>query len=130
MSKTSMAVSGVLALMATACASGPQIGDEFWTGSCSIDESGWRLIEAPKNADQYRQLAENDPPFGSQKTDPEIWGRYSDETWIQNDDGETVLCLTDGPAWKAWGSTFWRFGSFDQKGVLIVTDKGATITVG
>jgi len=131
MSNNCVAVSAVLALMATACVGSPQIGDELSLFRCGTHDGGWRLIDIPENASLYRQRAEMDSPYRSKNVSADMWGRYSDETWLENEAGEKVLCLTDGPPSRAWGSTFWRFepynGSTDGP---IIADKGATVVVG
>lgn len=126
-------VAAVLSLMASAsaCASTYQIGDKADLHNCGVDSSGWIYSEAPNNADEYRRLAAEEPHFNSEKISAGEWGHYGEETWLTNSSGEVILCLTDGPPWEAWGSSFWKFAApIENSGQLQIADQGATITVG
>lgn len=124
-------VAAAFSLMASACASGPQIGDEAPRFTCGSDGSGWMLSEAPDNADEYRRLAAENPPFRTNKISEDEWGHHDRETWMAKPSGEVILCLADGVPWEAWATSFWHFGAPDKEsGRLTVTDQGATIIVG
>lgn len=124
-------VAAILSLMASACASGPQIGDQAPADICGSDGSDWILSAVPDNADTYRQLAVEAPLYESDKISKDEWGRYDQETWLTKSSGEVILCLADGPPWEAWATTFWVFSAPDAAtGELAVADQGATILVG
>ncbi|MEP2462811.1 MAG: hypothetical protein ABJI42_02035 [Henriciella sp.] len=124
-------VAAALSLMASACASGPQFDDEAPRFACGSDASGWILSDAPDNADEYRRLAAENPPFGTDKISGDEWGHHDRETWMAKPSGEVILCLADGVPWEAWSTSFWHFGARDNEtGRLTVADQGATIIVG
>ena len=124
-------VVAALSMMASACASAYQIGDEAPYRTCGTDSSGWIISDAPANADNYRQLATESPHFESQHISESEWGHYDQETWLIKSSGEVILCLADGPPWEAWSSSFWRFTPPDENsGQLKIAEQAATITVG
>ena len=124
-------VVAVLSLMASACASGPQIGDEPPRFSCGTEPSGWILSEAPKNADDYRRLASESPHVKANKVSANEWGQYDQETWLIRSSGEVILCLADGHPWDAWATRFWKFTAPNaESGELEVADSGETIKIG
>lgn len=124
-------VAAALSLMASACASGPQIGDEAPRFSCGTDSTGWVLIEPPRNADDYRRLAAEFPNLKTEKISASEWGHHDQETWLIKSSGEVILCLADGPPWEAWTTSFWKFAAPDEhSGQLEIADQAATIIVG
>jgi len=124
-------VAAVLSMMASACASSPQIGSEPPRFVCGMDSSGWILSEAPKNADHYRRLAAENRHVATKKISASEWGHYDEETWLTKPSGEVILCLADGPPWEAWATDFWIFDAADEgTSQLKIVDQGATITVG
>ena len=124
-------VATVLSLMASACASSFQVGDEAPRFGCGIDSAGWIISEAPENADEYRNLAVKYPIFETQKIPSVEWGRHQRETWLIKSSGEVVLCLADGLPWESWSTSFWRFEAPDEhSGQLKIANKAATIIVG
>lgn len=127
---TDLRVVALLSLMASACTSHGQIGSEPPRYACGTDSSGWIISEAPKNADEYRRLAVENPQFPTDKISADEWGQYDQETWLIQSSGEVVLCLADGPPWEAWSTSFWRFTSEDEHGTVKIADHGGTITVG
>lgn len=128
MSSRLTTLSAVLAFMTASCANTPQYGDPLSTTKCSTDQGNWVLIPSPENADEFRMLASQQSIRQSYSITEREWGRYDDETWLESENGEIVLCLTDGPPTEAWASTWWRFSSDNNE--LTMVDRGATITVG
>lgn len=129
--KPDMRVAGALAMMASACATGVQYGDESPQYTCGTDTRGWIYSAPPKNADTYRRLALDNPAFKSDKVTPQEWGHHERETWLIKTTGEVVLCLSDSPPWESWSTTFWEFAAPNQiSGEISIADKGATIIVG
>lgn len=124
-------VVAVLSMIASACASACQIGVEARYRKCGTDSSGWRISDAPANADNYRQLATENPHYKSQHISEREWGYYDQETWLIKSSGEVILCLADGPPWEAWSTRFWRFTPPDEdSGQLKIAEQAETITVG
>ena len=124
-------VAAAFSLMASACVSGPEIGDEAPRFTCGSDGSGWILSEAPDNADEYRRLAAENPPVRTNKISEDEWGHHDRETWMAKPSGEVILCLADGVPWEAWATSFWHFEAPDKESDrLSVADQGATIIVG
>ena len=128
---TDLRIAAAFSLMASACASSPQIGDEAPRFTCGSDASGWILSDAPENADKYRRLAAENPPFKTDKISEDEWGHHDRETWMTKPSGEVILCLADGVPWESWSTKFWQFAAPDEESSeLIVADQGATIIVG
>lgn len=124
-------VAAALSLMASACISTPQIGDEPPRYSCGTDPSGWLISEAPPNADDYRRLAAENPNFKTERVPVDDWGFHEEETWLINSSGQVILCLADGPPWEAWTTSFWEFTAPDvDSGQLEIASQAATIVVG
>lgn len=124
-------VAAVLSLMASACASSPQIGDEVPQFACGSDASGWILSGPPENADVYRRLAAASPNFRTDKISEGEWGQHDRETWITKPSGEVILCLADGAPWEAWSTSFWRFTApVYSSGQPEVAGQAATIIIG
>ncbi|MDJ0921748.1 MAG: hypothetical protein QNI84_11515 [Henriciella sp.] len=124
-------VVGMFAMMASACATGPQLGDQAPLGACGTEQAGWFISEPPANADKYRQMATQNPAIQSKSLSSDAWGRLEHETWLVNETNEVVLCLSSDEPWQSWGTTFWRFSAPDQvTGEFVVADQGATIIVG
>jgi|GEM_PF-4019133 len=128
MSPKLSSLSAVLALVASSCASSPQYGEPLALFKCNTLDGNWVLMEPPEDADAYRLLASERSPHQSYSIADQEWGRYSDETWLMSDQGQIILCLTEGPPAEAWGSNWWKFEIAEDQHRLV--DLGATITVG
>ncbi|MEM6412604.1 MAG: hypothetical protein AAF683_13835 [Pseudomonadota bacterium] len=128
---TDARVAAVFSLMASACASGPQIGDEAPRNTCGASSSGWIISEAPDNADDYRQIATESSPYETEKISADEWGHHDEETWLIKSSGEVILCIADGPPWEAWTVRFWEFAAPEEDSVqLKVVRELYTIIVG
>ena len=108
---TDLRVAAIFSLMASACTTGLQYGDEAPSYTCGTNTEGWIISEAPADADIYRRLAAENPNFRTSKISIEEWGHHDQETWLTKPSGEVILCLAEGPPWEAWGTSFWKFSA-------------------
>lgn len=123
-------IAAVLSLIASACASGPQIGDEAPLLLCGVDSAGWMLIHAPENADEYRRLAVENPQFKTDIVSMDEWGRHDRETWMIRSSGEVILCFANRERWNVWSKRFWRFtGPDEDSGKMKIADQAVIVTV-
>jgi len=89
-------------------------------------EGIWTLIAPPDNAVAYRKAAASEFPHITSNIERGEWGHMGTETWLENEDGGRILCLTDGPPTDAWASHFWIF----EGATTDIADSGSWITVG
>jgi len=82
-----LAVAGAAVLLAASCAVFDGMRDEVIADFCGVRAGEtWARIEAPVNADVYRQLALADRSYGR--------APRGDEYWLRNAVGDTRFCVT------------------------------------